>query len=230
VSTDNLALWNSVEATDPRTTKNFSRAGGFKGTAISPMSLIKRATEKWGPMGERWGFRVLSERVVEGAPILRGDVVIGRESVHVLHGQLWYTASGTASKECVVESFGQTTFVGTYKDGRCFTDEEAPKKSLTDALSKALSWLGFAADVHMGRFDDVKYVNDLRAEYEAKDRKSNGSDKQDAALREKYSAILEEAAREGPEELAAAWGLIPGDKRRLVMDVKDRLKEALAKE
>ena len=47
-----------------------------------------------------------------------------------------------------------------------FTDEEAPKKSLTDALSKAMSWLGFAADIHLGRWDDNKYVNAAARAYE----------------------------------------------------------------
>ena len=41
-----------------------------------------------------------------------------------------------------VTHFGQTTFVGANKHG-LFTDEEAPKKSLTDATNKALSMLGF---------------------------------------------------------------------------------------
>src|SRR5690606_33640239 len=66
-----------------------------------------------------------------------------------------------------VVQFGQTTFVGRNKNG-FFTDEEAPKKSLTDAMSKCLSLLGFSADIHLGRFDDNKYVNDLRQEFAEK--------------------------------------------------------------
>jgi hypothetical protein len=37
-------------------------------------------------------------------------------------------------------------------------DDEAPKKSLTDAVGKCLSLLGFAADVHMGLWDGDKYT------------------------------------------------------------------------
>ena len=44
------------------------------------------------------------------------------------------------------------------------TDGEAPKKSLTDAIKKALSMLGFSADVFLGMFDDVNYVQQLQAE------------------------------------------------------------------
>jgi hypothetical protein len=63
-----------------------------------------------------------------------------------------------------VPSFGQTTFVGQNKNG-VFTDEEAPKKSLTDATTKALSMLGFSADVFLGLYDDNKYVNDRKTEF-----------------------------------------------------------------
>src|SRR5690242_7787255 len=32
----NLALWNRLKRTDPRSTKPFTRSGGFKGTQIDP--------------------------------------------------------------------------------------------------------------------------------------------------------------------------------------------------
>ncbi|MEZ0371267.1 MAG: hypothetical protein ACAI44_19390, partial [Candidatus Sericytochromatia bacterium] len=38
------------------------------------------------------------------------------------------------------------------------------KKVRTDALTEGLSWLGFSADVFMGRFDDAKYVQKLQQE------------------------------------------------------------------
>jgi hypothetical protein len=36
---------------------------------------------------------------------------------------------------------------------------------MTDGLTKALSHLGFSADVFLGRFDDNKYVADLKKEF-----------------------------------------------------------------
>jgi hypothetical protein len=156
----NLALWNSVQTTDPRFTKSFSRSGGFRGTAISHHWQQKRATETFGPKGLGWGSKILAEEYAQGAPLVHDKHgVIGREIVHVVRIELWYVLDG---KRGSVEAFGQTTFVGSNKHGT-FTDEEAPKKSLTDAEAKALASLGFSADVHMGMFDDVKYVNDLKA-------------------------------------------------------------------
>lgn len=155
----NLALWESVQATDPNYTKAFNRSGGFRGTAINHTYQQKRATQAFGPKGLGWGSKILDERYAEGAPILHKDNVIGREVIHVVRIELWYLREGQRGS---VEAFGQTTFVGSNKHGT-FTDEEAPKKSLTDAESKALASLGFSADVHLGLFDDSKYVNDLSA-------------------------------------------------------------------
>jgi len=59
--------------------------------------------------------------------------------------------------------FGQTMLVGENKYGS-FMDEEAPKKSITDCISKCAVLLGIGADVHLGLFDDNKYVNQRKQE------------------------------------------------------------------
>ena len=46
------------------------------------------------------------------------------------------------------------------------TDDEAFKKAYTDALSNAMKFIGVAADVHMGMFDDSKYVQEVGKEFE----------------------------------------------------------------
>lgn len=156
--TDNLALWNAVRTPDPSFTKSFSRGGGFKGTATNVVYLIRCATELWGPMGEKWGVEIKDERYVEGAPILIDGSPVCRQVIHVIRIELRHPSG-------VVPGIGQTEFVGKNKNG-LFTDEEAPKKSLTDALTKAMSWLGFGADIHMGLWDDNKYVSNVRRQYE----------------------------------------------------------------
>ena len=157
----NTDLWDSVEKTDPKHTKGFSRGGGFKGTATNATYLAKKATERFGPCGTGWGLNVLSEEVMQGAPLIVGDAQVGSELIHKLHVRLWYVLDG---KRGEVEHFGQTQFVGKNKNG-FYTDEEAPKKSMTDAMSKCLSLLGFSADIHMGLYDDNKYVQSLQKEF-----------------------------------------------------------------
>jgi hypothetical protein len=85
--------------------------------------------------------------------------------------RLWYRLSedGKHFDEGHIEQWGQTPMEGTNKNG-AYVDEEAPKKAVTDAVTKCLSYLGFAGDVHMGLFDDSKYVEERKKEETAKDR------------------------------------------------------------
>jgi len=144
-SQSNMRVWEKVWQTDAAYTKGFSRGGGFKGTATNATWLARQATAQFGPCGIGWGFNVVDEQYRAGA---------GIDIVHVVRLRLWYMLDGVRGE---VEQFGQTQFVGTNKNGP-YTDEEAPKKSITDAVSKCLSLLGFAADVYLGYWDDSKYV------------------------------------------------------------------------
>lgn len=160
---DNMAIWEKVEKTDPKYTKQFSRGGGFKGTATNATYLARKATETFGPCGTGWGINVLSEEVFVGAPHIIDGQVVANDAIHKVHARLWYILDG---KRGEVEQFGQTQIVGRNKNG-FYTDEEAPKKSLTDAMSKCLSLLGFSSDIHLGLYDDNKYVAELRKEFSA---------------------------------------------------------------
>src|SRR5262249_5183355 len=63
-----------------------------------------------------------------------------------------------------IEQWGQTMMVVKRKDGSMYFDEEAQKKAFTDGLTKCCSYLGLGGDVHMGLFDDNKYVAELKQE------------------------------------------------------------------
>lgn len=181
----NTTLWQAVEKTDPKFTKGFSRGGGFKGTATNATYLARKATEQFGPCGTGWGINVLNEECFTGAPHLNSEgQVIAHDVIHKVHARLWYIVDG---KRGEVEQFGQTQIVGKNKNG-FYTDEEAPKKSLTDAMTKCLSLLGFSADIHLGLYDDNKYVAQLQAEFADK-----GGD-EDQARAADFKAAIESAA------------------------------------
>ncbi len=158
---DNLSLWNAVCETDPKYAKAFNRGGGFKGTSTNATYLARKATERWGPIGIGWGVQVLDEELMQGKPLATDNGLATHETIHKVRVRLWYKQDGETGE---VMHFGQTTFIGQNKNG-LFTDEEAPKKSLTDAMAKCLSLLGFSADIFLGLYDDNKYVNDLRQKY-----------------------------------------------------------------
>lgn len=158
-STKGLDIWNKVSATDPSATRGYKGAGGFAGTAISSLYPVKRATEIFGPVGSGWGYEIVEESYVEGANIVtpEGDVT-GKEQTHTIRVKLWAMIDGKRA-EC--EHFGHTPHIYTNKYG-VQTDHEAAKKSLTDAIKKALTMWGFSADVFMGQYDDHEYVKAMQ--------------------------------------------------------------------
>lgn len=155
-------LWDSLEKTDPRHTKEFSGKGGFSGTAINATYILKKLTETFGPCGKGWKFVLEDERIETGHTLKSGDKCL----LHIVRGHIAYVLDGTWHDTS--PQFGQTFLVAENKYGT-ITDEEAPKKSITDCISKCAVLIGIGADVHLGMFDDSKYVNDRLAEERSAD-------------------------------------------------------------
>jgi len=149
------SLWAAVTKTDPSMTKGYKGAGGFAGTAINTLYPVMRATEIFGPAGTGWGYEIIEEKLVTGGPIITGEgETIGNEQTHIIKIQIWANINDT---KATIEHYGCTPFIYTNKYG-VQTDHEAPKKSLSDAIKKALTIWGFSADVFMGQYDDPEYV------------------------------------------------------------------------
>lgn len=146
----NTELWDKLGRTDPAHTKAFSRAGGFKGTAIKPMWAYRRMTEEFGACGVGWGVNEPSFQVVPS----EGEILVYC-TASIWHGQ----------RDQVVFGVGGDKVATKRQSGQTFCDDEAFKKSFTDAITNALKLIGVGADVHMGRFDDVKYVNEMKQEF-----------------------------------------------------------------
>lgn len=217
----NLDLWNKVEKTDPKHTKAIT-GKSYQGTSPKPHYLVHKATETFGPVGIGWGFNIVSERIEEGA---------GGERMHIAHVRVWYEWQG---KRGEVEHIGGTQFSGTRSSGKPFTDEDAPKKSVTDALVKALSMIGFAGDIFMGRYDDSKYVDDLKSEArtEAEPRKPTNGDAGAAEMRRAETALRNAPSKMDLKALwdAVDWSVLSDTQTGHLMTVKDaRLAELNAK-
>lgn len=166
--TDNLSIWNKLSKTDPKHTKPFSRSGGFKGTAVKPIYCTERMTEQFGPCGVGWGINEPSFQVVNA-----DSEILVYCTVSIWHG----------SRDCLIFGVGGDKCVAARSSGP-FNDDEAFKKAFTDAIGNAMKQLGMSADVHMGLFDDSKYVNDLRAEFSEEKRPA----KEPTALEKEYQA------------------------------------------
>lgn len=188
---DNMKIWRSVMRTDPRYTKDLAGAG-FEGTSINAEYMIMRATEIFGPIGTGWGFEVIEDRMLPGAPmseaiyedkkfignrLLRdGDGTLITEKNHSIKIKFWYSIEGEIRGE--VEAYGATKYLYKTKHG-ITCDGEAQKKSLTDAIKKALSLLGFSADVWLGLYDQAEYKTENAIEFDIR----NASDKAEDVTR-----------------------------------------------
>jgi hypothetical protein len=152
---DNMKMWEQLAQTDPKFTKPFDR-GSFKGTAVDPLYNIQRVTEILGPVGFKWGWTIVENRL--------DTFGVGEDAqtIHTVVLRVWFEdPEGTIRH---VEHMGHTkasywTRARNDAKPRFVVDEEYGKKSVTDALAKVLSCLGASADVHMGQFDGNKYVH-----------------------------------------------------------------------
>lgn len=150
---DNMKIWDHGKKTDPSATK-LNKQGGRESTSINGYWIIQKATELWGPIGSAWGYEILEDTLTDGVPILDGNGnVLCMTKMHTIKLRLWYPECNDLG----VTSYGHTPYIYSSRHGpHC--DTEAPKKSLTDALKKALSMLGFSADIFLGEWEDREYV------------------------------------------------------------------------
>lgn len=163
MSDKNMQIWDKVSTTDTRYTKA-AEVGGQKITSLNGTAMIMKATEVFGPVGIGFGWSIIEERFDEGSEMVSGEgdkrLVLGRELNHTIKIRFWFELDG---KRGEIEQYGCTRYLYKSKYGTT-TDGEAPKKSLTDAIKKSLSMLGFSADVFLGMFDDHTYVEQLKEE------------------------------------------------------------------
>lgn len=146
----NLELWDSVSRVPPEHLKAFDR-GTFKGTAIKPAWAYKTMTEHAGPCGEGWSIGEPAFTLVDG---VKGEkLVYCVVTVHYKGGSVVGVGGDKVIKYTPPnEKYGRAE--------RWDNDDEAFKKSYTDALTNALVKLGVGADIHMGLWDGNKYADE----------------------------------------------------------------------
>jgi len=168
---ENLELWNRVEKTNPNYTKK-AKVGGNSITSISPQYQIMNVTEQFGSYGSTWGFRNIElDYSLVNMPFKKDKTegsypnvkVIGKEDSFiglVVFKAIFFYPNGEFP---IINSISLFTNNDMSK-----IDDNFAKKIETDALTKAISKLGFNADIFMGKFDDVRYVEEMKKEFEPK--------------------------------------------------------------
>ena len=145
----NMELWNSVWQTPPSITKEV-KIGTRQFTSACAQFQLKRATELWGTYGSTWGIRNCKYDYIrdvsnrKGAPVGKEIIIEG-----TLEAVFFYPGGEfEISVDAVFREGGDTR-----------------KKLRTEAQSKGLSLLGFSSDLFEGKFDDNKYVAEMREKF-----------------------------------------------------------------
>jgi len=138
--------WDQLKKTDPKFTKKINKGFGDL-TTIDPMWQIGKMTEVFGPVGIGWNW-VAKYHYTD-------TLVFCEVSMKVKH----------TSNNYIGEFYGPVSSVQSLKKGNGKLDDEAPKKAMTDALTKCMSHLGMSADVFLGLHDSSKYIEQVKQEF-----------------------------------------------------------------
>ena len=208
----NLDLWEAHADIDPQYTKAIT-GKAYKGTSPNPQYVIRCLTEMFGPVGQGFGWEVLAENFTP----------LGDEILHWCRIRFWHT-----DRKHYYEAYGQTKALMKTRNGM-MSDEDAPKKSLTDAIIKAASQLGIAANIFLGRWDDQKYVAELKEEYRQDEQSNKPAPKNDEA-RALYSALEKDMRNNGTRSDLGRWWRDPeceALRRKLPVDWQKNLQQAV---
>jgi hypothetical protein len=152
----NFFIWDQVKNTNPKYTKAFTKFGGKELTTIDPMYQIQVMTGMFGPVGKGWKYDVKYNYTDKN---VFAEVTIG-----------WTEVEKHKDKSTITSwhYFGPVSSVQALYKKNGGLDDEAPKKAMTDAMTKGFSHLGISADVFLGLFDNNKYVQEMKAKFDAK--------------------------------------------------------------
>lgn len=151
---ENLKLWNNVKTTDPKYINEVSN-GGRTYKAIDAYSQYMKVTEQFGPYGPNWGLKNI-------------DVMhhtIGETVLANIKAIFYYPGGEFETINSIKLAYKTNGYQG--KEGYLKVDEEAYKKLETNTVTKALSRLGFNADVFLGQFEDNNYVQEINYPFQS---------------------------------------------------------------
>jgi len=142
---ENLDLWHKVEKTNPKYTKQ-ANVGGNKITSIAPQYQIMNVTEQFGSYGKTWGFKNIEL-----------DYTLVPEFNLIVFKAIFFYPDG---------EFPTINSIKMFMDNaKLKIDDNFAKKLETDTLTKAISKLGFNADIFMGKFEDTRYLAEIKKEF-----------------------------------------------------------------
>lgn len=146
---ENLEIYNKLK-TPPENALKTIQAGRLKGYSdINPQWRIEIMTEIFGICGIGWKFNITNQWL-ENASDSQVFAFVNID-LYIKHNGEWSDA---------IPGTGGTLLITKESKG-LYSDDEAYKKSLTDALGNAMRFIGVGSDVYRGWFNErTKYIDD----------------------------------------------------------------------
>lgn len=183
-------LWNKVKSISREHTKR-ANVGGQDMLSVNSIAMVELLTSAIGPIGDKWFYSIKEERYDNTRPLMIGGAPV------IVDGATLWEQTHTVRLEFYIdhgpgfhsfEQYGHTPYRYATSSGKIMVDQEAPKKSVTDALKKCMSLLGVAADVYSGALDNPDYAAQVDDEMKIKQADSDAQ-KTDEMLAEMKAAL-----------------------------------------
>lgn len=206
---ENLELWGKWTIV-PKEAQKAITGGRLKGmTDINPMWRLRTLTENFGPVGVGWSYEITKQWTETGA---NGEVSA------FCNINLKIKVDGEWSEP--IPGTGGAAYVAKETKG-LYTDDEAFKKALTDAISVACKALGMGADVYW-KNGSTKYTKPEQEE----------PPQEEPPQMDYYNGVTPKEYKEKKQQLNTAAGSITDAQMDFLMDAAvryDKLASSIAK-
>ncbi len=146
-----MEIWNKLRKPPPDALKTI-KAGRLKGKSdINPQWRYEAMTDAFGMCGEGWKFEIKESWIDEGSH----DQKVQNVKI------LLYVKTNDAWGE-PIPGIGGSMLIAKESAG-LYTNDEALKMAVTDALGTAMKMLGVAADIYRGAWDGNKFNEPQKA-------------------------------------------------------------------
>ena len=202
----NMDLWQTLFTTNRHEVKPIT-GKSYRGDSPKPYYLIQKATETFGPCGIGWGYKVVDHgfnEYVYNEALPNGSAIERKKINHWALVEFWYKWKGEKSEP--IQQFGGTQAAYISSKNKAEFDEDVTKKSVTDALIKCMSCIGFAGDIFSGRWDDSKYHQEQQERQQQQNQQNN--QQQQPAVKKKATNAAQLTPEKQQQALAKALATI----------------------
>lgn len=151
---NNLELWEKVEKTEESLKRDIPTTDGRILKSIAPINKIKKATELWGEYGDKWGMK----QIKHGEQKLFQTLILGTMDAIFFYPK---------DDETIEFEISNSIAIVSQIDKKFNVNITYRKAIETDTIGKALSRLGFNADLYTD--GDLMEAGETKAEIEELD-------------------------------------------------------------